>query len=129
MDTIRKIYGFDAQPALSSIIPVDTGLAKRDYAHDARTRRQMAVNAVRVPTLERPRYRLVVCRTERDVTVEQINQAIRSKRANSKYAGLMGFTKEAHASVDFNHESTIGDYCEQQTQVIDQRNGEVNCAG
>jgi len=111
--------------ALSSIIPVDTGLAKGITRMMPELEGKMGCNAVRVPTLNVSVIDLVL-RTERDVTVEQINQQL-EQAANSKYAGLMGFTKEAHASVDFNHDPRSVIIDSTQTQVIDQRMVKLLC--
>jgi D-erythrose 4-phosphate dehydrogenase len=60
------------------------------------------------------------------VTVEQINQEL-EQAANSKYAVKMGFTKEAHASVDFNHDPRSVIIDSTQTQVIDRRMVKLLC--
>jgi len=111
--------------ALSSIIPVDTGLAKGITRMMPELGGKMACNAVRVPTLNVSVIDLVL-RTDQDVTVEQINAQL-EQAANTKYAGLMGFTKEAHASVDFNHDPRSVIVDSTQTQVVDQRMIKLLC--
>ncbi|ETI60898.1 type I glyceraldehyde-3-phosphate dehydrogenase [Marinomonas profundimaris] len=111
--------------ALSSIIPVDTGLAKGITRMMPELEGKMGCNAVRVPTLNVSVIDLVL-RTEQDVTAEQINEQL-EKAANTKYAGLMGFTKEAHASVDFNHDPRSVIIDSTQTQVIDKRMVKLLC--
>ncbi|QUX93636.1 erythrose-4-phosphate dehydrogenase [Marinomonas sp. A3A] len=111
--------------ALSSIIPVDTGLARGITRMMPELDGKMGCNAVRVPTLNVSVIDLVL-RTERDVTVDQINGQL-EQAAHSKYAGLMGFTKEAHASVDFNHDPRSVIIDSTQTQVIDQRMVKLLC--
>ncbi|ETX12043.1 glyceraldehyde-3-phosphate dehydrogenase [Marinomonas ushuaiensis DSM 15871] len=111
--------------ALSSIIPVDTGLARGITRMMPELDGKMGCNAVRVPTLNVSVIDLVL-RTEQDVTVEQINAQL-ELAANTKYLGLMGFTKEAHASVDFNHDPRSVIIDSTQTQVIDKRMVKLLC--
>jgi D-erythrose 4-phosphate dehydrogenase len=111
--------------ALSSIIPVDTGLAKGITRMMPELDGKMGCNAVRVPTLNVSVIDLVL-RTEQDVTVEQINDQL-EQAANAKYADLMGFSKEAHASVDFNHDPRSVIIDSTQTQVVDKRMVKVLC--
>lgn len=111
--------------ALSSIIPVDTGLAKGITRMMPELDGKMGCNAVRVPTLNVSVIDLVL-RTDRDVTVEQVNQQL-EQAANGKYAELMGFSKEAHASVDFNHDPRSVIIDSTQTQVIDKRMVKLLC--
>ncbi len=111
--------------ALSSIIPVDTGLAKGITRMMPELDEKMGCNAVRVPTLNVSVIDLVL-RTGRDVTAEQINKQL-EQAANSKYVGLMGFAKEAHASVDFNHDPRSVIIDSTQTQVIDKRMVKLLC--
>ncbi|WP_417529366.1 type I glyceraldehyde-3-phosphate dehydrogenase [Marinomonas shanghaiensis] len=111
--------------ALSSIIPVDTGLARGITRMMPELDGKMGCNAVRVPTLNVSVIDLVL-RTERDVTVEQINTQL-EHAAHLKYAGLMGFTREAHASVDFNHDPRSVIIDGTQTQVIDKRMVKLLC--
>lgn len=111
--------------ALSSIIPVDTGLAKGITRMMPELDGKIGCNAVRVPTLNVSVIDLIL-RTEQDVTAEQINAQLECA-ANAKYAGLMGFTKEAHASVDFNHDPRSVIIDSTQTQVIDKRMVKLLC--
>ncbi|MDB4837126.1 erythrose-4-phosphate dehydrogenase [Marinomonas sp.] len=111
--------------ALSSIIPVDTGLAKGITRMMPELEDKMGCNAVRVPTLNVSVIDLVI-RTNVDVSAEQINKQLKHA-ASTKYAGLMGFTEEAHASVDFNHDSRSVIVDGTQTQVIDKRMVKLMC--
>ncbi|MCV2402131.1 erythrose-4-phosphate dehydrogenase [Marinomonas sp. C2222] len=111
--------------ALSSIIPVDTGLAKGITRMMPELDGKMGCNAVRVPTLNVSVIDLVL-RTNTDVSVEQINEQLKHA-ASTKYADLMGFTEEAHASVDFNHDSRSVIVDGTQTQVIDKRMVKLMC--
>ncbi len=111
--------------ALSSIIPVDTGLSKGITRMMPELDGKMACNAVRVPTLNVSVIDLVL-RTSNDVTLDEIHQQL-EHGANTKYAGLMGFTKEAHASVDFNHDPRSVIVDSTQTQVVDKRMIKLLC--
>ncbi|WP_394183967.1 type I glyceraldehyde-3-phosphate dehydrogenase [Marinomonas posidonica] len=111
--------------ALSSIIPVDTGLARGITRLMPELDGKMGCNAVRVPTLNVSLIDLVL-RTEQPVTVAQVNGQLESA-ANGKYAGLMGFTQEAHASVDFNHDPRSVIIDGTQTQVIDGHMVKILC--
>ncbi|GAB3486534.1 type I glyceraldehyde-3-phosphate dehydrogenase [Marinomonas epiphytica] len=111
--------------ALSSIIPVDTGLAKGIYRMMPQLEGKMACNAVRVPTLNVSVIDLVL-RTEQQVTVAQVNDWLQQASVE-KYFGLMGFTNEAHASVDFNHDSRSVIIDGTQTKVIDGRMVKLLC--
>ncbi len=111
--------------ALSSIIPVDTGLAKGINRMMPELNGKMACNAVRVPTLNVSVIDLVL-RTERDVTEAEINAQLLNA-TQGKYAGLMGYTQEAHASVDFNHDSRSVIVDGTQTKVVDGRLVKLLC--
>ena len=58
----------------------------------------------------------MVVRTKEDVTAEQVNTALQVA-ASSKYASLLGYTQEAHASVDFNHDPRSAVVDATQTRV------------
>ena len=111
--------------ALSSIIPVDTGLAKGIYRMMPELDDKMACNAVRVPTLNVSVIDLVL-RTEREVSLAEINAELLAA-TQGRYAGLMGFSQEAHASVDFNHDSRSVIIDGTQTKVVDGRLVKLLC--
>ncbi|SBS24568.1 D-erythrose-4-phosphate dehydrogenase [Marinomonas spartinae] len=111
--------------ALSSIIPVDTGLSRGISRLMPELEGKIGCNAVRVPTLNVSVIDLVI-RTQRNVTKNEINQALQ-EAATLKYLGLMGFTQEPHASVDFNHDPRSVIIDGTQTQVIDGRMVKLLC--
>ena len=88
--------------AISSIIPVDTGLSKGIQRLLPELGDKIACNAIRVPTINVSVIDLVV-RTKEVVTKEQVNHCF-ERLSLGKYQHLMGFTQEPHASVDFNHD-------------------------
>jgi len=103
--------------ALSSIIPVDTGLAKGISRLLPELEGKMACNAVRVPTLNVSVIDMVVS-THDVVTVEQVNQYFQ-QASLFQYAGLIGYSEEVHASVDFNHDARSVIIDATQTKVVD----------
>ncbi|WP_417552629.1 type I glyceraldehyde-3-phosphate dehydrogenase [Marinomonas fungiae] len=105
--------------AMSSIIPVNTGLDRGIGRMMPELAGKISSNAVRVPTINVSLIDMVV-RTQQEVTTEQVNTALQVA-ASSKYAGLLGYTQEAHASVDFNHDPRSVIIDGTQTQVVDGR--------
>ncbi|TBR43873.1 erythrose-4-phosphate dehydrogenase [Marinomonas agarivorans] len=103
--------------ALSSIIPVDTGLAKGISRLLPQLDGKIACNAVRVPTLNVSVIDMVV-RTRQAVTATQINQHLQHM-AETKYHHLIGYSEEVHASVDFNHDARSVIIDATQTKVVD----------
>lgn len=103
--------------ALSSIIPVDTGLAKGIGRLLPELVGKIACNAVRVPTLNVSAIDMVVT-TEKPVTVEQVNQHMQQASQN-KFINLIGYSEEVHASVDFNHDARSVIIDATQTKVVD----------
>lgn len=103
--------------AMSSIIPVNTGLDRGIARLMPELAGKISSNAVRVPTINVSLIDMVV-RTKSPVTVAQVNTALQEAAAG-KYAGLLGYTQEAHASVDFNHDPRSVIIDGTQTQVVD----------
>ncbi|MEM5528180.1 glyceraldehyde 3-phosphate dehydrogenase NAD-binding domain-containing protein [Gammaproteobacteria bacterium AS21] len=101
--------------AMSSIVPVDTSLAKgidRILPHMAGLFQCLHI---RVPTINVSMMDISLTLTER-VSVEQINDLI-ADATQAKYLGILGFTDEPHASVDFNHDYRSGIFDATQTRV------------
>lgn len=111
--------------ALSSIIPVSTGLDRGITRLLPELEGKIACNAVRVPTLNVSVIDMVV-RTKEATTVEQINQFLKQV-SMSHYAGLVGYSEEVHASVDFNHDTRSVIIDGTQTKVIDGRLVKLLC--
>lgn len=111
--------------ALSSIIPVDTGLAKGISRMLPELGGKIACNAVRVPTLNVSVIDMVV-RTHKLVTVERVNEYFKLL-SETKYAGILGYSEEAHASVDFNHDARSVIIDATQTKVVDGRLVKLLC--
>ncbi|WP_191601447.1 type I glyceraldehyde-3-phosphate dehydrogenase [Marinomonas algicola] len=103
--------------AMSSIIPVDTGLSKGIKRLLPALGSKIACNALRVPTINVSAIDLVI-RTKEMVTKEEVNSYF-ERLSRGKYHNILGFTKEPHASVDFNHDARSVIIDGTQTQVVD----------
>ncbi|GAA0697673.1 erythrose-4-phosphate dehydrogenase [Marinobacterium maritimum] len=89
-----------ARSAMQSIVPVDTGLSKgidRLLPHLAG---RFECLHVRVPTINVSLMDLSV-NLQQDTDPAEVNAMLRAA-ANNELAGLLGYTEEPHASVDFN---------------------------
>ena len=89
--------------ALQSIIPVDTGLAKGIDRLLPELEGRFNANSVRVPTINVSCIDLTV-QVSRETTEAEVNQIL-DRATYGSLEGIMGFTSEPHASVDFNHDS------------------------
>ncbi|OJW48120.1 MAG: erythrose-4-phosphate dehydrogenase [Candidatus Accumulibacter sp. 66-26] len=89
--------------ALPSIIPVSTGLARGVERLLPDLAGRVQAKAIRVPTLNVSAIDVVV-EFSRDVTAGEIN-ALLAQAAAGPLRGLLAFSDEAHASIDFNHDA------------------------
>lgn len=101
--------------AMQSIIPVATGLAKGVERLLPQLKGRVQAKAIRVPILNVSAIDLVV-RLENDVQANDIN-ALFKGMSNTSLKGLLGYSDEPHASVDFNHNprSATIDACQTKT--------------
>ncbi|MBI1907496.1 MAG: erythrose-4-phosphate dehydrogenase [Rhodocyclales bacterium] len=105
--------------AMQSIIPVSTGLARgveRILPHLAG---RVHAKAVRVPTTNVSAIDLVLT-VGRDIDAAQINALLRDA-AHEPHAGLLAYSEEAHASIDFNHDTHSAIVDASQTRVAGTR--------
>lgn len=86
--------------ALHSIIPVDTSLAKGIDRMMPHLARRFSCLHVRVPTINVSLMDLSI-NVKTATTADQVNRIMRQE-AQGPLLGLMGYTEEPHASVDFN---------------------------
>ncbi len=86
--------------ALHSIIPVDTGLARGINRLMPHLANRFECLHVRVPTINVSLMDLSI-NVQIDTTAAEINE-IMAKKASGPLQGLVGYTEEPHASVDFN---------------------------
>jgi D-erythrose 4-phosphate dehydrogenase len=103
--------------ALASIIPVDTALAKGVSRIMPHLEGRMECVHLRVPTLNVSLMDLTL-HLKKQTTVAAINELLKTQ-ANTNLKGLIGYTHEPHASVDFNHDSRSGIVDGSQTKVSD----------
>ncbi len=101
--------------ALHSIIPVDTGLAKGINRLLPELKDHFTANSVRVPTINVSCIDLCI-HVKRETSEEEVNRLLRNA-TYGRLEGLLGYTDEPHASVDFNHDSRSGIVDGTQTKV------------
>ncbi len=89
--------------ALHSIVPVDTELARGIARIFPRFKDRFECLHLRVPTINVSLLDLSV-NLQKVVTAEEVNKLF-EKAAVGKLKGLLGYTREPHASVDFNTDS------------------------
>jgi glyceraldehyde 3-phosphate dehydrogenase/D-erythrose 4-phosphate dehydrogenase len=88
--------------AMQSIIPVSTGLARGIERLLPQLAGRLQAKAMRVPTLNVSAIELVLT-VQRDVSVRAVNSLL-ADAAGRDYGGLLAYSEEPHASVDFNHD-------------------------
>ena len=111
--------------ALQSIVPVDTGLAKgieRIYPH---FQDKFECLHLRVPTINVSLLDLSI-NVQNDVDISTINTLFEQASLNG-LQGLLGFTEETHASVDFNTDPRSCIVDGTQTRVCQKRLVKMIC--
>lgn len=101
--------------ASQSIIPVDTGLARGVERILPEMTGRFTAQALRVPTLNVSALDLTVY-TRTDTDVATINRALHDA-AQTRFAGVLGYTEELLASCDFNHDARSSIIDASQTRV------------
>ncbi len=99
-----------------SIIPVDTGLPSGIERVLPKFKDAFVALHMRVPTQNVSLMDLTV-ELDSDVSVQEVNSALRQASKNG-LSGVLGFTEEPHASIDFNHDSRSGIVDGTQTRVV-----------
>ncbi|MGE5468454.1 MAG: type I glyceraldehyde-3-phosphate dehydrogenase [Ignavibacteria bacterium] len=87
--------------AMQSMIPVSTGLARGIERLMPRLAGRIQAKAIRVPVLNVSAIDLTVT-LSRDATAADINARM-AAAASGAFAGLLAYSDEPHASIDFNH--------------------------
>ncbi|MFD2191535.1 type I glyceraldehyde-3-phosphate dehydrogenase [Pistricoccus aurantiacus] len=101
--------------AMQSIVPVDTGLAKGINRLMPHLANRFECLHVRVPTINVSAMDVSVCvRNAADAT--RVNDLLEAA-CNGRLAGLIGFSREPTASIDFNHDPRSGVVDATQTRV------------
>ncbi len=88
--------------AMQSIIPVATGLARGVERLLPRLAGRVQAKAIRVPTHNVSAID-VVLEVRRDVEAKSVNRLLQN--AATSYPGLVAYSEEPHASIDFNHDA------------------------
>jgi len=105
--------------ASQSIIPVDTGLARGVERIMPAMQGRFTAQALRVPTLNVSALDLTV--QTRSETDELAINRILHDAAQSRFAGVLGYTEEPLASCDFNHDARSSIVDASQTRVSGKR--------
>lgn len=103
--------------AVQSIIPVETGLAKGITRLMPELANKFESLHLRVPTLNVSALD-VTLQLKQTVNTNQINEILK-RAADHELAGILAFTQEPHASVDFNHDPHSAVVDATQTRVSD----------
>ncbi len=112
--------------ALQSIIPVDTGLSKGiDRLLPGLAGRMQAIS-MRVPTINVSAMDLTV-NLKSSVTVDAVNLLMKQASSEGRLNGILGYSEEPHASVDFNHDRRSGIVDGTQTRVSGDRMLKMLC--
>ena len=89
--------------ALNSVIPVRTNLAKGIDRLMPELRGRFKTAALRVPTINVSCIDLTV-QVSRKTSVDEVNHILQ-RETLGRFNGIVGLTKEPHASTDFNHDT------------------------
>jgi len=111
--------------AMASIIPVDTGLAKGISRLLPHLEGRLESLHLRVPTLNVSAMDMTLC-LQRDTDTAEINQLLKDASQGS-LRGILGYTEEPHASVDFNHDPHSAILDATQTRVSGKRLVKLLC--
>lgn len=101
--------------AISSIIPVDTGLARGIERILPNMAGKFEAQAMRVPTVNVSAIDLSV-QLNKNVSQREINAVLKTAAENN-YNGVLGYTEEPLASCDYNHDPRSGIVDASQTRV------------
>ena len=114
---------YRARGAAQSMIPTGTGAAKALGLVLPELKGKLDGSSIRVPTPNVSVVDLVV-QAGRDVTVDEINAAMRAA-ADGPMHGVLGCTDEPLVSTDFNHVANSSTFALAQTQVVGGRMARV----
>ncbi|PXX96243.1 type I glyceraldehyde-3-phosphate dehydrogenase [Halomonas sp. LBP4] len=105
--------------AMHSIVPVDTGLARGINRLMPHLAGRLECLHMRVPTINVSAMDLSIC-VRRDTSAAEVNALLRAE-SHARLAGLLGYTEEPMASIDFNHDPRSGIVDATQTRVAGSR--------
>ncbi|WP_231759281.1 type I glyceraldehyde-3-phosphate dehydrogenase [Microbulbifer elongatus] len=101
--------------AISSIIPVDTGLARGIERILPDMAGKFEAQAMRVPTINVSAIDLSV-QLKKSVTQAEVNSVLKTA-AETRFCGVLGYSEEPLASCDYNHDPRSGIVDASQTRV------------
>jgi len=107
-----------ARAAALSVIPTSTGAARAVGEVLPELKGKLDGTAVRVPTANVSMIDLKFV-PKREVTVEEVNAAIKEAANGNRLRGILGYNEEELVSCDFNHSSYSSVFDATQTQAID----------
>jgi len=105
--------------AMQSIVPVSTGLARGVERLLPELKGRVHAKAIRVPTHNVSAIDMVLS-VERDVDTTSLNRLLQDA-TTGPYAGLIAYSEDPHASIDFNHDFHSAIIDGAQTNVSGQR--------
>ncbi|QTF92096.1 glyceraldehyde 3-phosphate dehydrogenase NAD-binding domain-containing protein [Halomonas sp. BM-2019] len=111
--------------AMHSIVPVDTGLARGINRLMPHLAGRFECLHVRVPTINVSAMDLAIT-VRRDTNAAEVN-ALLAEASRGRLTGLLGYTEEPVASVDFNHDPRSGIVDATQTRVAGGRLIKLMC--
>jgi glyceraldehyde 3-phosphate dehydrogenase len=116
LDTLHKDL-YRARAAASSMIPTTTGAAKAVGLVLPELNGKLDGSSIRVPT---PNVSVIDFKvvTGRDVTKEEINEAMRAA-SEGPLRGILGVEDQPLVSIDYNHVANSATFASPQTQVIE----------
>jgi D-erythrose 4-phosphate dehydrogenase len=112
--------------AMQSIIPVDTGLDRGIDRLLPQLAGRFRCLHVRVPTINVSLMDMAI-NLSRDTSAEEVNALMREAASEGPLVGLLGYTEEPHASVDFNRDPRSGIVDGTQTRVAGGRMLKLLC--
>ena len=118
LDTLHKDL-YRARAAALSMIPTTTGAARAVGEVLPALKGRLDGVAIRVPTPNVSAVDLVF-EAARDTTADEVNAAIIAA-ADGPLKGILGYTRHANVSMDFNHDSHSSVFHLDQTKVLDGR--------
>ncbi|MDX5377818.1 MAG: erythrose-4-phosphate dehydrogenase [Halomonas sp.] len=105
--------------AMHSIVPVDTSLARGINRLMPHLAGRFECLHMRVPTINVSAMDMAIC-VRRDTSAAEVNALLREASAGP-LSGLLGYSEEPTASVDFNHDPRSGIVDATQTRVAGNR--------
>jgi len=119
VDTLHKDLR-RARAAALSMIPTSTGAAKAVGLVLPALKGKLDGTSIRVPTANVSVIDLTFT-SQRDTSVEEINEAIKAAAASARFKGILGTNSAPLVSTDFNHDPHSSTFDLTQTVVMDKR--------